>query len=85
MLFVIFQFFENIISSGDGLVYPLPSQHLPTVYESMSDSPSSRLDIEYADKDTVENNSKSSETVLIDVQAHTTENSRTKSANVLLP
>lgn len=75
-----FQIFKNI-SSGDGLVYPLQSQHLATAYESMSDSPSSRIDINYTDKNTVETNSKASETVLIDVTPHTTESSRTN--NVL--
>lgn len=80
VIFLKFHLFENI-SSGDGLVYPLQSQHLPTVYESLRDSPSSRIDID-PDKNTMESNSKPSETVLIDVTAHT-ENSRNKSSNVL--
>lgn len=63
-------------------MYPIQSQHLSTVYESLSDSPSSRLDIECADKNTMEN--KALETVLIDVAEHSTENCRTKSNNVSL-
>lgn len=64
-------------SLGDGLVYPTHSQHLSTVYESINNSPSSRVDIERGDE------IKPLGTVLIDVAEHTTENNRNKSDNVL--
>lgn len=69
--------FPENISLGDGLVYPTKSQHLSTVYESINNSPSSRVDIERGDE------IKPLGTVLIDVAEHTTENNRNKSDNVL--
>ncbi|KAJ6642353.1 Palmitoyltransferase ZDHHC15, partial [Pseudolycoriella hygida] len=46
--------FLPIFSSlGDGLVYPVQSQHLSTAYESLSDSPSARVDIENSDGDRI--------------------------------
>lgn len=61
-------------------MYPIQSQHLSTVDESINDNPSSRLDIECGDKNTVE----PLETVLINVAEPTIENIRKKSDNVLL-
>lgn len=60
------------ISFGDGLVYPVQSQHLSTVYETLNDSPST-IDIEGSHKSAME--SRPLETVLIDVAEHTTQNS----------
>lgn len=72
---------ENI-SFGDGLVYPTKGQHSSTDYESLTNSTTSRLEIEGDAKNTVE--IKPLGTVLIDVDAgHTTETSRTKSNNVV--
>ncbi len=59
-------------------MYPTQNEHLPTDYESLNNSPSTRVDIEGCAKNTVD--SRPLDTVLIDVAEQSTidSNSRTK-------